>query len=312
MKLLAAVTTASLLGCGAATAPRSEPVALVSTAPVVAERPAPPPRPAPFCPAAYRADTHLQAAWPVGERTHFCVSEHDDSKPRPDDGSYPVHPDRCASVGPDGDYRVEPAGRSAPPPLPKGSLSKTSRDGALSFSLRGGEREPKGARGTLRRHGKVLRSGAVTYDEHVALEGWVGNSVVLRTWVDEGPGCSLVVIDPLVHWPSGLWNDAFDGLGGCWADYDLWRPTPDRFVMLDGDGSSVTFVEENPLRIEAVQTGRQSEEYEAQILVPWLEGDDLVLVYGSPIAGDVLRLNLRTRAIHHVFSPPPCVAPPPP
>jgi hypothetical protein len=184
-----------------------------------------------------------------------------------------------------------------PPPMPAADFRVASMDGALSFRFTGGEREPKRARGTLLRDGKVVHSGPIAYDEHVAFEGWIGTGIVLRTWVDEGPGCGLLVVDAQVGWPSGLWSEDARGLGDCFGGYWKWKPTQDTYVVLAGDGSSVTFIDETTLGIEHVDPGRHAGLEEANPLVPWLQNDDLVLVYGAPSAGDVVRVSLRTRAV---------------
>lgn len=287
-------------GCMATSGPRSEAIAVLAASSSTAIPVASGPRPRPYCATTARREASLVAAWPAGERMHFCVEQ------APTEGQEPM-PLQCASLGPDGDYRIEDAIPGAPPPMPHAAFRDTSLDGALSFRLTGGEREPKGARGTLLRHGKVVRSAPITYDEHVELEGWMGNGVILRTWVDEGPGCNLQVVDPRVEWPSTLWseNSRARSLGGCFGGLWTWKPTHDTYVLLDGQGAALTFVDEKTLGIEQLDTERQGGPEEEKSVVPWLRGDELVMVYGAPIAGDVVKVSLGARTLDG-FSPTSC------
>lgn len=162
------------------------------------------------------------------------------------EGQHAFGRDRCASVGPEGDCRAEPLGRTKPPPMPREALRTTSLDGALSFRLQGGEREPKGARGTLLRRDKPIRTA-----------GGRGKSRRIAT------RCST--------------------------------PTA-------GRSRSSTRQRPRSLNKELV---RQGAEEDPMRLVPWLDGDDVILVYGAPFAGDVVRIDSKTRTFRG-WSPAAC------
>ena len=245
-------------------------------------------------------EAELAAAWAEDDRVHYCVR----TAPDGDDPGYPL---TCSSVGKAGDYRVEPARLQDSARLSRVPLRRTSADGKYSFRLTGGEREPHKATGALVETSskRIVKKAQIDYDEHIALDGWIGSGVVFRTWVEEGPGCTLALVDPRVDWPSGDFEH-MQTLGGCYEGAFTLKPNADTYAVLDAGGSSVAFVDERTLTITKVETDRQAGPVMGTAIVPWLEGDQLVVVYGAPISGDVVRVDLNGRALGAASSPPSC------
>lgn len=254
------------------------------------------------CAVKEQREAELAAAWAEGDRVHYCVR----TAPDGDDPGYPL---TCSSVGKAGDYRVEPARMHDSERISRTPLRTTSADGKYSFRLTGGEREPHKATGFLVETSskRIVKKAPIEYDEHIALDGWIGSGVVFRTWVEEGPGCTLALVDPLVDWPSGDYEH-MRTLAGCYDGAFTLEPTPGTYAMLDAGGSSVAFVDEKTLEVTRVETDRQGGPDMGTAIVPWLEGNELVVVYGAPISGDVARIDLRKRTLVAGWSPPSCGA----
>jgi hypothetical protein len=248
-------------------------------------------------------EAELAAAWAEDDRVHYCVR----TAPDGDDPGYPL---TCSSVGKAGDYRVEPARLHESARISQVPLRTTSADGKYAFRLTGGEREPHKATGALveTRSGRIVKKAPIDYDEHIALDGWIGSGVVFRTWVEEGPGCTLALVDPRVDWPSGY--EHVKTLGGCYDGAFTLKPDPNTYAVLDAGGASVAFVDENSLEVTQVETDRQGGPVMGTAIVPWLEGSELVVVYGAPISGDVVRIDLRKRSLVARASPASCGAKP--
>lgn len=288
------------------------------SAPASAPAPAPPAAPAilapPFCVPNNRLLTWLEDAWSDGNRVVVCL------KPPPgtptETGAAPPF---CMSVGRAGDYRAEPE-RASPGKVPLRSVPfrRVSVDGLRAFDIDGGRRSPHRAVGTLRdaRTHRVLERAPVEYDEHIDFLGWIGRGVVLRTRVDEGPGCRLHVVDPTKDWP--IRAEAGTDVGDCFHDdastekgvFDghlVLQPADGVFAVVDGGGESVAFVDEATLAIAFVKTDRGGGPEMGTRFIAWLEGDSsLVLAYGAPAAGDVARIDLRRRTLDAAWSPAVC------
>ncbi len=308
VRTIGASIVLTLLGCG-----RPESMPAVDVVPIAPARPgrvlavsvdsgaAPE---SPRCADREQREAELAAAWTDGDRVHYCVH----TAPDGDDPGYPL---TCSSVGKAGDYQVEPARTHDSARLSQVPLRTTSADGKYSFRLTGGERDPHKATGTLVEVAskRIVKKAPVDYDEHIALDGWIGSAVVFRTWVEEGPGCTLALVDPRVAWPSGDYEH-MQTLGGCYDGAFTLKPNPDTYAVLDAGGASVAFVDERTLAITKVETDRQAGPVMGTAIVPWLEGDQLVIVYGAPIAGDVVRIDLNGRTLGAFSSPPSCAAKP--
>mgnify|MGYP003377557445 CR=1 FL=1 len=268
---------------------------------VVEEADAGPPPAPPFCMDATLREAHLADAWPEGERVVYCVAMAGDEFEKP-------IPRTCASVGKRGDYRSEPTRHGTAPALPIVPLRSTSADGNLTFRLQGGLREPKKATGILEQKSpkRILKKAPVEYDEHIAFVGWIGDHVVVRTWVDEGPGCQWNMVNPKTTWPSGVDYEHSQSLGGCYGGNFTLKPRADEYAIVDAGGGSVTFVSESTLEVSPVETERQAGPEMGLSIVPWMDGDELVMVYGAPISGDVARVNLKTKRVSGVFTPAAC------
>lgn len=295
-----------LAACGARAAPPADviPIARVSAPPLAVE-PGPDagPKEKPACLSEDSRSYHLMAAWPEKERVFFCLELEG-----PDENGSP-ETRACTSVGPHGDYRLEALREGRPPPLPETPFRKESADGKLSFRLEGGLREPKKATGILEQKSpkKVLKRAPIAYDEHVSFEGFIGQGIVLKTWVDEGPGCSLSLVDPKKTWPSGIDMPGAVALGGCYAGIHALRTRPNEIAVIDSGGSSIVFVNEDTLEETDLDLERQGGPEMGAPFIAWLEGRTLVMVYGAPVAGDVLRVSLDRREVTATSEPPTCV-----
>jgi hypothetical protein len=314
-----------LVACGAlvACAPPVSRGAVAPPAPmpsVSASAAAPPPAltpapvTAPFCVPNNRLLTWLDDAWPDGDRVVVCVGPPPGTPPEAE-----AAPPSCLSVGKAGDYRAE-ARRTGPakPPVPSVPFRRVSVDGLLAFDVDGGRRSPHRAVGTLRdaRTHRVLKRAPVEYDEHLEFLGWVGRGVVLRTRVDEGPGCRLRLVDPTKDWPIGA--EAGTDVGDCFHDdasmdqgvFDghlVLRPSDGVFAIVSAGGENVAFVDEATLAITFVKTRSGGGPEAGTRFVAWMEGDSiLVIAYGAPSAGDVARIDLKRRTLDAAWSAPVC------
>jgi hypothetical protein len=216
----------------------------------------------------------------------------------------------CVSIDHSGFYRDEPS-RQGPsrPRLQSIQLPTVSGDASLSFGLSGGARNPHAAVGTLRdaRSGRVLKQAPVEYDEHAVFLGWVGQGVVFKSWVEEGPGCGLRLFDIQKTWPDLRGRDGV-ALGSCYTGYTVLRAGPGQLAIFDGQGAEVTVVNESTFAVTSLKAGWVSGDVEDQgQLVAWLEkGAELVLVYGAPTAGAVVRVDLKQRTVLERWRAPAC------
>jgi hypothetical protein len=282
---------------------------------VPASAAAPPPVPVTmrFCVPNNRQLTWLEDAWPEGDRVIVCVAQPPGMPPED------AAPPSCLSVGKAGDYRAEPR-RTGPtkPPLRSVPFRRVSADGLLAFDLDGGRRSPHRAVGTLRdaRTHRVLKRAPVEYDEHLEFLGWIGRGVVLRTRVDEGPGCRLFLLDPTTSWPTR--DQIGTDVGDCYPDdasadkavfegHLVLQPGDGVFAIVDAGGDKIAFVDEATLAISLLKTDTGAGPEEGRRFVAWLEGDSiLVIAYGAPSAGDVARIDLKRRTLEAAWTAPVC------
>ncbi len=269
-------------------------------------------------PSAWRS-TLIEAAWPDGDRIGICTKCPADAVPRCPDAAR-----SCVSVGPSGDYRREGDALGPPPhPLPAVPYRRASADGRLEFSLTGGNAgrkgEPHGAVGTVRdaRTRRVLKQAPAEYDEHLEFLGWVGQNLVLETWVDEGPGCVVRLEDPDKSWPiaaSSIHEPLIDCFGGGPDGAPAWgrgnvvlKPAEGVFAIVDAGGAAVVFVDESSSVVTRLETGLSAGPEMGARILGWLEGEErLVLVYGAPSSGDVARIDLKRRVLVSKSSPSVC------
>lgn len=257
---------------------------------------------APGCLPPDAREMHLTTAWPESGRAYYCVG------PEAREHGADTEARSCWSVGASGDLRHEPYRPSRAAALPTVPFRRESADGTLTFRIEGGLLTPKKAVGVLEQKSprKVLKRAPIAYDEHIAFEGFVGQGIVYRTWVDEGPGCSLALVDPKKGWPSGLDADAGVPLGSCYEGTHLLRTRPDEVAVLDSGGTGLVFVNEGDLSTTELDLERQAGPEMGTPFVGWLEGRQLVLVYGAPISGDVVRVDLEGKRVVSVRSPSLC------
>lgn len=247
-------------------------------------------------------DLHLTAAWLERGRAHYCL------EPDSDEGETDPALRSCWSTGPGGDLRREVYRIVPSPHLSTEPFRRESADGKLTFRLEGGLLSPKKAVGVLEQKSprKVLKRAPIDYDEHLAFDGFVGSAIVLRSWVDEGPGCTLTLVDPRKTWPSGMNLENGTHLGSCYGGTHLLRTRADEVAVLDAGGSGLVFVNEGDLTTTELDLERQAGPEMGTPFVGFREGQTLMLVYGAPIAGDVVRVDLGEKRVVSAHSPSPC------
>jgi hypothetical protein len=188
-----------------------------------------------------------------------------------------------------------------------------SREGGLSLEIAGGARHPHRAMGILRgaSKGTVLKRAPIEYDEHLEALGWIGQSVVLRFYMDEGPGDDLTWIDPQRTWPISL--APREGEGGaaplidCFGGCAVVRPSDATFAIVDASGRAVTFIDEATMAVDVVTTGHESWPEEGRRQVRWMEGDAvLAIAFGAPESGVVARIDVKQKKLLSVWVPPEC------
>jgi hypothetical protein len=287
------IVAAFAVGCGSP--PRAVQIVSAQPTPSASEAEAvePPPLPPKFCvPPAFRA-AQLEHAQPEGDDYVICTKA----------------PHTCIALDRAASYRAYHGKPTQPaPPAPSAGFYGASLSSKLTFDLVGGERMPHGARGTLHdgvTH-RVLKSAPIDYDEHLDYFGWIGDGIVFGTRVDEGPGCELFLYQPKKTWPPKL--DDWVNLVGCYDGNVMLEPAPDVFAIVDAGGSVIKFVDEITLAIDSVDIGHAADTDSGTRLLAWLEETDsvLVLVYGSPISGDVARVDVKRKKVLSVSSPEVC------
>jgi hypothetical protein len=265
----------------------------------------------PFCVAPSFRETKLEAAWPERDRIVACVRE---ELGEPDGGEGKR---TCVEVRSSGHYAAAAGGAPAERPLPSAPYRRASRDGRFTFEILGGRRQPHRAIGVLRdaQTGRVLKRAPVEYDEHAEVLGWIGRAVVLRFYVEEGPGDDIMWIDPQRTWPismvSHLDEDAGVYLIDCFDGCGVYRPSDGTFAIVDASGKAVTFIDEATMAVDVVTTGRESNPEMGRRQVRWMENDGvLVIAYGAPQSGVVARIDLANKKLLSLWAAPECPSSP--
>lgn len=189
--------------------------------------------------------------------------------------------------------------------LPLG-LSSASASGKVDVLFTGGARTPAGAKLTLRdaKTHATLKSATPYYDEHLAFDGWIGDAIVLRTWVDEGPGCTRVLLDPVTTWPPELASGT--ALPGCYGAETLFFSLPrDRVLVVGGGGEDVAFVDAKSETVTALDLGAYSNPDEGFAILAD-DASKLVVVHGGEVAGDVAVVDLDAQSLLTRWSPKIC------
>jgi hypothetical protein len=316
--LPALLGSATLFGC---TSPHATPSLASPASPVRATPPSTPPATAPPVPRTFCVDptflaSPLDGAWTEGDRVIVCARR-DAQRDEGGDAGAPAR--SCISIDASGEYAaasgasVEPSAHGVDGGDRAASVPyrTVSRDGRLRFELHGGGRTPHRATAVLRdaAHGRVLKQGPIGYDEYVEFLGWIGQDVLLREHVDEGPGCVLVWLDPERTWPlSVLTYDARVTPIDCFDGNVVLSPAPDTYAIVDAGGASVTFFDEASASgmVDTIRTGHSGGPEMGRRVASWVDGDVLALAYGAPESGVVARVDLRLRKVIRTAVPPPC------
>lgn len=239
----------------------------------------------------------LDSAWSIGSRTFMCL--------RPPYEPASKTSRLCLSVDrSDGSYRAEPSTSTGTRVRPTPAVL-AAKSGKLAYSLVGGLRTPYGARQTL----TDLTTGTsktanLDYDEHIAFDGFIGNAVVLRTWLDEGPGCGRWLLDPTKTWP--LVTSFGVDLGNCQGHPTLLlEATKGRTAFVSGDGTSVTFVDAS-LLVTRVEIGGMVTPVDGNLEILVGDAGRWLFAFGSGQAADVVELEVDAMKLGRSFSPAIC------
>ena len=185
------------------------------------------------------------------------------------------------------------------PPAKVAALASSSTGGTATFDLKGGLRTPKGAQVTLvDKTSKATKRAPLDYDEHVAFDGWIGDGVVLRTWVDEGPGCMRVLYEPRKAWPIVLGSAGID-LGSCYGTEGLVFDTKSgKKAFIDGSGADLQVVDPATLVVTDVDPHRETGgPGEFSVFTPSSLPDQVVVLFHAPVMGDLVRYDLGKEGI---------------
>ncbi len=261
-----------------------------------------------FCVDPMFRQSHLEAAGPEGDRIVVCARPEAEDP----DAAPPVR--SCVELRLTGDYGAAADALPVEPRMASVPYRKVSRDGRLRFEIHGGVKVPHGAVAVVRdaASGHVLKRAPMQYDENVEFMGWIGQEVLLRLTVEEGPGCVLTWLDPQRTWPismitydSDIGRDPID----CFDGNVVLAPSEGTFAIVDAGGGGVTFIDEATMAVDTVTTGQTSGPELGRRLSSWLEGDRvLVLAYGAPQSGTIARIDLKQRRLLGVWAPPECAA----
>ena len=314
--LLLPLVLASLVACGdgsgapptgstsaraaASTRPSAAAASASATPPQVAASSAAPsatptaPKAAGDCVPARFREAPLEGAWIDGGNVVFCA--------KLGDGAAPPLERACFGIDlATGAYRAKPKDLVSPAPPAKptaGKFDASSTGGASTFALEGGLRDPHKATVSLvDAKSGTKKSAPLEYDEHVVFDGWIGDAVVLRTWVEEGPGCGRYLYSPMKTWPIVMSLTEDVHLGSCYNTEHLVFDTPSKKkALIDGDGGDLVLVDPTTLQIQRVDTRREVNEPGGFVALQPKPGE-VVLVYGQSITGDFVRFDLAKEAI---------------
>jgi hypothetical protein len=118
-----------------------------------------------------------------------------------------------------------------------------------------------------------------------------------------------VWLDPQRTWPIALLTYVIDsGVDpiDCFDGNVVLSPALDTYAVVDAGGASVTFFDEASMGVDRVRTDHTGGPEMGRRVVPWVDGDVLVLAYGAPESGVVVRVDLRLRKVIRTAVPPPC------
>lgn len=261
------------------------------------------PKPAGDCVPARFREAPLDGAWIDDGNVVFCAKLGDDATPPLERACFGIDLATGAYLAKPKDLRP-----STPPAKPTaGKFDASSIGGAATFALEGGLREPHKATVSLvDAKSGTKKSAPLEYDEHVVFDGWIGDAVVLRTWVEAGPGCGRYLYSPMKKWPIVMTLTEDVHLGSCYNTEHLVFDTPSKKkALIDGDGGDLVLVDPTTLEIRRVDTRREVNEPGGFIGIQPKSGE-VVLVYGPSITGDFVRFDLATETIAAQGTPAVC------
>jgi hypothetical protein len=133
---------------------------------------------------------------------------------------------------------------------------------------------------------KKLARFELPFDGHVERVTWLGEHILVVGCVESGPGCSARIVHPILG-EVGVVDGNFFGIDGAVS------PLGDaRYAYVTSGGRSVVVRNERGDLIKAAEVapGADDEMGASVRLLPGVR--ELVIAYGGPIGGDVVRVDL--------------------
>lgn len=133
---------------------------------------------------------------------------------------------------------------------------------------------------------KKLARFELPFDGHVERVSWLGEHILVVGCVESGPGCSARIVHP-IRGEVGVVDGNFFGIEGAVS------PLGDgRYAYVTSGGRSVVVRDERGELVKATEIapGADDEMGAAVRVLPGAR--ELVIAYGGPIGGDVVRVDL--------------------
>jgi hypothetical protein len=147
---------------------------------------------------------------------------------------------------------------------------------------------------------KRLARFELPFDGHVERAFWLGEHVLVVGCVESGPGCSAKLIHP-IRGEVGDIDGNFFGIDGA-----VTALGEDRFAYVTSGGRSVVVRNERGDLIKATEISPGAEEEMGAAVRVAPGGRELVIAYGGPIAGDVVRVDLAAMKVLARTTPTTC------
>jgi hypothetical protein len=93
-------------------------------------------------------------------------------------------------------------------------------------------------------------------------------------------------------------GDCYGGSARGGGTYFVLSPSEGVVVIVPDTGDQVDFIDESPLQVTSLKTGRHADREAHPPIVAWTDDEGLlVIVYGDPIAGSAVRVDLQNRTV---------------
>lgn len=288
-----------------------------------------------------RENANVDFAWSQGDSISFCIVDNRTEAPPREcydvdakSGAYTLHSDLTRDQAPKtrvpGRRRMAAHATDVEVCAPDGSACKTikpvnfkvPRD-VFAEGLRAqipSDLSPDGKRLFLVRHegdrssdifgetydvasGQRLSRAPIDADEHVNGVWWVGKLALVMICVDEGPGCSISLLDP-VRGTKGSFL-----VNGAYADAPVHHVKGALWAVVDGTGGSVVVVDGNTGKVARTIQVPDPSVIEHETSAGMLDEKELYVVLGGPVGGKVVIVDVERGTVARTFQPPPVICP---